>query len=103
MTRITIKDLEEKLEEVKRITGLQLDIDTSSGRYRVHRFEWKEAETGYIYKTHGCDLSPRLSKRELYEWLDAFQLGFTMGWDNYNKKFRRQEQPKLIGWLPEDG
>ncbi len=70
---ITKKNLEAKLSYVRRNTKVDIVIGhpKQSRRYLA-----------LLVKDNGIvrDLSPHLTIKDLYEWLDAFDVGYTMGY-----------------------
>ena len=69
MNRVTKKDLENIVSRIARLTGEELVIEYAYGRPRVY--------IAIPGSTGVSELSPRLSKRELAEWLWAFEKGLT--------------------------
>jgi len=63
------KDLESKAEEVSRLSGMNLEIGWAYGRPRVFRV----CSYGLV------EFSPRLSKGDLWEWMDAWLTGYLAG------------------------
>jgi hypothetical protein len=78
--RTTQKDVERAVEKVAKLTKWPLVLEYAYGQPRVYIS--LEDGTGGL-----SNFSPRLSKRELVDWLDTFYEGFYAGWmDGRNKK-----------------
>jgi len=73
MAKITKKNLEAKLSMVRQNTGLDLMIEFSGSPRKPRVF---------MDKGNGVlkELSPRMPVKDIYEWLDAFDIGYTLGY-----------------------
>lgn len=82
--RITDNDLSRMVNILNARTDQAYDftIQYAYGKPRLHR------------KGYSVDVSPRLSKRELYEWIDAYLEGLSLGLD---VQARRARYPDLLG------
>ena len=78
--RITKDIMYDKLDMLKRMSELELDIETSAGRYAVYTSEGHN-------KLYGRRLSPFGTAKEIWNWMDAFHDGFALGWSACEKKW----------------
>ncbi len=66
--RILKQHLLDDFKNLKRLTGLNLEIEWSGVPQRPR-----------IFNNGSADLSPRLSIKDLHLWIEAFEEGFTIG------------------------
>ena len=78
--RITKVIMYDKLDLLKRMSEIGLDIETSAGRYAVYTSEGRN-------KLYGRRLSPFGTAKEIWNWMDAFHDGFALGWSACEKKW----------------
>lgn len=72
-TRITNQDLENVTARIARKLSLSIAIEYAYGRPRAY---YASPKPGTYYR----ELSPRLPKPALYEWLTAFESGIDAAW-----------------------
>jgi hypothetical protein len=64
--RINDRMIHRKIERMQK-QGMDVALDGAYGRWRI------------VNRQENYNLSPRVSNREIYEWLDAYEKGFDAG------------------------
>lgn len=78
MVRITNKDIERRVARLQK-EGMDVALDSQYGRFRV------------TTKQGNRDLSMRGTNREIWDWLEAFELG----WQQHAKTWGRVAQSMI--------